>query len=188
MLANNESLAISGRRDVRALISEWTDPKKAILPSSAAEDMFRNAENHDIISNEKAVEECCQSCTYVTLQDAIKLHKANKERRGRVVQVVEKEQLVDCHYVPPWPSVTINVHPFDLWGCEFPLLSSMHLKDVDCHLLWSLSGMLAGLPAIWERTDAHVSNVTDWSGWTLAFVGPMLFPNQRRSQNSQIYT
>ena len=177
LLRDNEVLAMNGRKDILSLVTEWTDPKSDVLPCDVAEEMIRNAE--DSALPDDVLEECCQSATYVTLNDAIKLYKANKECKGRVVQIKVKGKMVDSHYVPQWPSVVIHVHPYNPWGCEFPLLLDMQQPEDDWHLLWSLSAMMIGVPSLWEKTDAIVSNCEGWYGWLLAYLTPSCFPQSQ---------
>ena len=183
LLRDNEDLVIAGRKDVRTLVSEWGDPKSGVLPPAVAEGMLQDAEDNIDIEDD-IVEQCTRSANYVTLDDAMKLYKANKERRGRVVKIKKDGETVDVHYVPQWPSATVRVHPFDSWGSDFPLLCSMQQKDYDSHLLWSLAAMMICVPFLWEKTDAAVCNVDDWYGWMLAYLTPICFPQYKGSRSS----
>jgi len=178
LLQDNEALAMSGRKDIFSLVTEWADPRSKVLPSGVAENMIRDAEGTAL--SDDALQECCQSATYVTLSDAVKLYKANKECKGRIARIKVKGEMVDSHYIPQWPSVAIHVHPFNHWGCEFPLLIDMQQPEDDCHLLWSLSAMMIGVPSLWEKTDAIVCNCEDWHGWLLAYLTPVCFPQHAK--------
>ena len=182
LLQKNEALAMTGRKDVASLVSEWGDSKNNVLPPYVAEDMMRNAE--DSAPSEEVVEDCCRAATYITLSDAVKLYQVNKERQGRVVRTHVEGEVVDSHYTPPWPSATIHVHPYNCWGSEFPLLPAMQHSESDCHLLWSLSGMLLGIPSLWESTDRIVSSSDEWHGWLLTYLTSVCFPTSRRGGHS----
>ena len=174
ILQNNEELAMNGRKDIFNLVTEWGDDKNGTLPPKVVEDMVQNAENSNIA--EDALDECCRSATFVTLSDAVKLYKANKERRGRIVDAEENGETITSQYLPSWPATIINVHPFDQRGCEFPLLTGIHQSDYDCHLLWSLGAMTMGISSLWEKIDQIVHSNKDWHGWLLTYLTPICFP------------
>ena len=174
LLRQNEELAMNGRKDVASLVTEWGDSENNVLPPHVSEDMLQNAEDSGL--SDDALEDCCRAATYITLSDAVKLYQANKERQGRVICSNARGEAVESHYVPPWPSTAIHVHPFNPWGSEFPLLLGMQHPENDCHLLWSLSGMLVGVPSLWEKTDAIVHDSAEWHGWLLAYLTPLCFP------------
>jgi len=178
----NEALAMKGRKDIASLVTEWGDSNNNVLPPYVSEDMLQNAEDGEL-SND-VVEDCCRAATYVTLSDAVKIYQANKERQGRVVCSNAKGEAVESHYVPPWPSTAVHVHPFNAWGCEFPLLMGMQHPENDCHLVWSLSAMLVGVPSLWEKTDAIVHDSADWYGWLLAYLTPICFPRAGSGRNN----
>lgn len=136
--------------------------------------MLQTAE--ESVLPDDVIEDCCRAATYVTLSDAVKLHKVNKERRGRVVSVSVDGETAQSHYIPRWPSATVHVHPFTRWGSEFPLLPAMRYAQGDCHLAWSLGGMLVGIPSLWEKTDRIVHDSGEWHGWLLTYLTSVCFP------------
>ena len=71
------------------------------------------------------IKDCCTGATYITLNDAVKLHWANKQQQGHVVQREVKGNVVVEHYTPSWPSVAIHIHPANSWGSDFPLLPNL---------------------------------------------------------------
>ena len=71
------------------------------------------------------IKDCCTGATYITLNDAVKLHRANKQQQGHVVQREVKGNVVVEHYTPSWPSVAIHIHLANSWGSDFPLLPNL---------------------------------------------------------------
>jgi len=96
--------------------------------------------------------------------------------------------LVAHHYVPQWPSTAVHLHPYDRWGCDFPLLSNMQHAESDSHLLWSTAGMLVAIPSLWEKTDEAVNDVFQWQGWMLAHLASVCYLKHKTKGSASPFT
>ena len=178
ILMRNESLAIEGRKDIKALVGKWSVDGQ-ILPPSVGKAMMEQATRDFPISYD--LESYCKGATFVTLADAMKLHILNKSVIGDVISVpstVTEGERVMKHYIPPWPKAIVYVHPYNVFGCGFPLLPNMCIDNIDCRLPWYLVAMHVALPSLWEASTKLVRNSEDWTGWLLAYVAQTCYPER----------
>jgi predicted GIY-YIG superfamily endonuclease len=186
IMMKNESLAIKGRRDIKALVGKWCQDGK-ILPPSIGKAMMEQASRD--FSCPRDLEPYCEGATFVTLADAMKLHMLNKFVIGDVINIpstqVEGERVLK-HYVPPWPKAIVNVHPYNEFGCDFPILPDMCIDNIDCRLPWYLVAMHVTLPSLWESSAKLVCKSEDWTGWLLTYVARKCYPERSQTTKSAL--
>jgi len=111
IVSARNSLSIHVRKDILYHIENMKN--RSHLPLWMFDEMIEDANNqfdHNDIERLKAI--YCFGTTNISVEDALQLEKATKEKETKEVlneNVLSRGRVI--HYIPRWPSVLIYVHP-----------------------------------------------------------------------------
>jgi hypothetical protein len=191
--SKNESTAIKGRDDVKALVHRWTE-SNLLIPPWLASSKIQQAELDipDISIHENA----WKGATFVTFKDAIKLQTMLKHDASATVLVpvstnnsASNENLEPQYkavlYSPVWPKWMTWLHTSNGFGATFPAIPRTS-KQYDYRLLWLVTTMHSTIPEIWESCVQGVqrSNTDQYPGWLLLYLMRHCFPEKKRRTRS----
>jgi hypothetical protein len=171
LLRDREEVALSGRKDLRLLVTGWG--QDGTLPADVAKCRIADATSYGPSEEESA--QSCRGATFMTLKDSLKLQGMNKTNKSRVIRLKVNGEWQRRHFVPPWPTCIVNVHPYNKHGCTFPLLPKMYHSEDDIRLAFYLAAMHSCIPDLWESTSDSIVSCTDWQGWLLTYLARKCF-------------